>query len=295
MALPSWNDTHTKQCILDYLAAASAEGGPDYVPPADRIAAFDNDGTLWVEQPAPFQTGLLLGKLVERVKADPSLAAEDPYKGIVTQDPAFLQALAQQVPEAVLAFLAGVGKAWEGTTPDQYEAEVRAFLAASIHPRYGCPWTDLIYQPMLELFDLLRENDWRVFVCSGGGRDFMRVYSEENLGIYRENVIGSAPEFAYEDGRLIRRNALHGNISLGPGKVEHIYARTGRTALFAAGNGDVDLEMLQEARFRLVIVHDDEEREYVVTAAAEKLLAAGRQGGWTMVSMKDDWKTVFKD
>jgi phosphoserine phosphatase len=295
MALASWNDTKTKQAILDYLAAATDENGPDYVPPADRIAAFDNDGTLWVEQPAPAQTGLLIGKLVEQVKANPSLAAEDPYKGIVTQDPVFLQALAQQVPEAVIAFLKGVGKAWEGTTPDAYEAEVRAFLAASKHLRYGCPWTDLIYQPMLELFDLLKENDWRVFVCSGGGRDFMRVYSEEALGVYRENVIGSAPEFAYVDGQLVRQNELHGNISLGPGKLEHIHARTGRTALFAGGNGDVDLEMLQNARFRLVIVHDDAEREYVVTAAAEKLLAAGEQGGWTMVSMKDDWKTVFKD
>ena len=123
----------------------------------------------------------------------------------------------------------------------------------------------------------------------------MRVFSEEAWGIYRENVIGSAPERGYEDGRLVRRNELHGNIALGPGKLEHIYARTGRTALFAGGNGDVDLEMLQEARFRLVIVHDDAEREYVVTAAAEKLLAAGEQGGWTMVSMRDDWKTIFKD
>ena len=294
MSLPSWNDTPTKRAILEFVAAASTEGGPDYIPPADRIAAFDNDGTLWVEQPVPAQAPMLIGKLVEQVKADPSLAAEDPYKSLVAQDPEFLRGLAQQIPEVVLAFLKGVGKAWEGATPEEYDAEVRAYLAASMHPRYGCPWTDLIYLPMLELFDLLRANDWRVFVCSGGGRDFMRVFSEEALGVYRENVIGSAPEWGYEDGRLVRKNELHGNISLGPGKLEHIYARTGRTAPFAGGNGDVDLEMLQEARFRLVVVHDDEEREYVVTAAAEKLLAAGEEGGWTMVSMKDDWKTVFK-
>lgn len=295
MTLKSWNNTQPKQAILDFVAAASAEGGPDYIPPAERIAAFDNDGTLWVEQPAPAQTGLLIGKLVEKVKANPALAAEEPYKGIVTQDPVFLQGLAQQIPETVIAFLSGVGKAWEGTTPEAYDAEVRNYLATSMHPRWNCPWTDLIYQPMLELFDLLKANDWRVFVCSGGGRDFMRVYSEESLGIYRENVIGSSPEFAYVNGQLLRQNALHGNVALGPGKLEHIYARTGRTALFAGGNGDVDLEMLQEARFRLVIVHDDAEREYVVTAAAEKLLAAGEQGGWTMVSMKDDWKIIFKD
>ena len=214
MSLPSWNDTPNKQAILDFVAKTSDETSPDYIPPADRIAAFDNDGTLWVEQPAPAQTGLLLGKIVEQVKANPALAAEDPYKGIVTQDPVFLQELAQQVPEAVMAFLAGIGKAWEGTTPEAYDAEVRAYLATSMHPRWDCPWTDLIYQPMLELFDLLKDNDWRVFVCSGGGRDFMRVYSEEALGIYRETVIGSAPEFAYVDGQLLRQNALHGNISL---------------------------------------------------------------------------------
>lgn len=295
MTLESWNNTQTKQAILDFVAAASDENSPDYIPPAERIAAFDNDGTLWVEQPAPAQTGLLIGKLVEKVKANPALAAEEPYKGIVTQDPVFLQGLAQQIPETVIAFLSGVGRAWEGTTPEAYDAEVRNYLATSMHPRWNCPWTDLIYQPMLELFDLLKANDWRVFVCSGGGRDFMRVYSEESLGIYRENVIGSSPEFAYVNGQLLRQNTLHGNVALGPGKLEHIYARTGRTALFAGGNGDVDLEMLQEARFRLVIVHDDAEREYVVTAAAEKLLAAGEQGGWTMVSMKDDWKIIFKD
>ena len=294
MPLPTWNDTPTKQAILNFVASTSDEKNPGYIPPAERIAAFDNDGTLWVEQPALAQTGLLVGKLVEQVKANPSLATEDPYKGIITQDPDFLQGLAQLIPETVIAFLKGVGKAWEGTTPEAYDAEVRAYLDTSMHPRWDCPWTDLIYQPMLELFDLLKENDWRVFVCSGGGRDFMRVYSEEALGIYRENVIGSAPEFAYENGQLIRKNVLHGNISLGPGKLEHIHARTGRMALFAGGNGDVDLEMLQEARFRLVIVHDDAEREYVVTAAAEKLLAAAKQGGWTMVSMKDDWKTIFK-
>jgi phosphoserine phosphatase len=294
MILPSWNDTPAKQAILDFVEKANTEGSPDYIPPAERIAAFDNDGTIWVEQPAPAQTGFLFRKLVEQVKANPSLATEDPYKAIVTQDPVFLQGMAQQVPEVVITFLSGVGKAWEGTTPESYEAEVQAYLAASMHPRWGCPWTDLVYQPMFELFDFLKENDWRVFVCSGGGRDFMRVFSEEAWGIYRENVIGSAPEFAYENGQLVRRNELHGNIALGPGKPEHIYARTGRTALFAGGNGDVDLEMLQEARFRLVIMHDDEEREYVVTAGAEKLLAAGEKGGWTMVSMKNDWRTIFK-
>jgi len=294
MTLRSWNDTAVKQAILEFVAAANDENSTQFIPRADRIAAFDNDGTLWVEQPVPAQTGLLVGKLVEQVKTDPSLATEQPYKGIVTKDPVFMHALAQQVPDAVLALLKGVGKAWEGTTPEAYEAEVKAYLAANKHPRFGVPWTDLVYQPMLELFDLLKQNDWRVFVCSGGGRDFMRVYAEEALGIYKENIIGSAPEFAYVNGQLLRHNKLHGNISLGPGKLEHIIARTGRTALFAGGNGDVDLEMLQAARFGLVVIHDDPEREYLVETACEKLIEAGKQGGWTMVSMKNDWKTIFK-
>lgn len=294
MTLQSWNDTLSKQAIVDFVSKTSDENDPDYIPVADRIAAFDNDGTLWVEQPAPAQTEFILGKLLKQVKADPSLATEDPYKSIVNKDPVFLQALAQQVPEAVIAFLSGIGRAWEGTTPDVFDDEVRDYLSGLLHPRYGCPWTDLVYLPMLELFDLLRENGWRIYICSGGGRDFMRVISEQAWGIYRENVIGSAPEFAYENGQLVRQNILHGNVSLGPGKVEHIFARTGRIALFVGGNGDVDLEMFHEARFRLVIVHDDAEREYEVTSGCENLLAAAKRGGWTMVSMKNDWTTVFK-
>lgn len=293
MTLPSWNDTAAKQAILDFLARAGDEHSPDFIPPAERIAAFDNDGTLWVEQPMPAQAGFLLAKLVEQVRANPALANEEPYRSIISRDPAFLQALGQQVPEAVVAFLEAVGSAWEGTTPEAYETEAQAYMAALIHPRYDRPWIQLIYQPMLELFDLLRAHGWRVFVCSGGGRDFMRVFSEPAWGILREDVIGSAPEYLYQDGRLVRSRMLLGNVALGPGKVEAIYARTGRMALFAAGNSDGDLEMLQEARFRLVVAHDDAGREYATTDAAEQLLAAGQQGGWTMVSMRDDWKTVF--
>ena len=158
----------------------------------------------------------------------------------------------------------------------------------------------MVYQPMLELFDFLRANEWRVFVCSGGGRDFMRVYAEETLRVYRENIIGSAPEFAFVDGQLLRQNALHGNISLGPGKLEHIHARTGRTALFAGGNGDVDLEMLEVADFGLVVLHDDGEREYAYDRQSnigrlDKTLDLANESDWIIVSMKKDWRTVFSE
>ena len=293
--LPSWNDGPAKDAIIAFVEAAATEGSPDFVPGPDRIATFDNDGTLWCEQPAPVQTGLLLGKLIEQVKADPRLAAEEPYRAIVDRDPVFLGALARQEPDAVLAFLKGIGKAWEGATPEAYEAEVRSFLRASRHERFDVPFTDLVYVPMLELLEYLRAQGWQVYICSGGGRDFMRVFSEETFGIGREHVIGSAPEWGYEDGRLVRRNELHGNLALGPGKPEHIYARTGRLPLFAAGNGDVDVEMLEVARFRLVISHDDAEREYATTAAAERLLEVADAEDWIKVSMQDDWKTVFRD
>src|SRR5512139_1425645 len=214
MSLSSWNETATKQAIMDFLTRAGDENNLDYIPPAERIAAFDNDGTLWVEQPMPAQTGFLLGKLAEQVRANPALAAEEPYKSIVNRDPAFLQALSQQSPDAGVTFLKAVGSAWDGTSPEAYEAEAQAFLAALKHPRYGCLWIELIYQPMLELFDLLRANGWRVFVCSGGGRDFMRVFSEQAWGILREDVIGSAPQYVYENGRLVRSNAMLGNVAL---------------------------------------------------------------------------------
>ena len=147
---------------------------------------------------------------------------------------------------------------------------------------------------MLELFDLLGSQGWRVYVCSGGGRDFMRVIAEEVWGVRKENVIGSAPEYQYKDNRLVRTAARHGAVALGPGKPEDIFARTGRLPRFAGGNGDVDLEMLEAAEFLLVILHYDADREFAYTDAAEELLAAAKAGGWTVASMKNDWTTIFE-
>ena len=146
---------------------------------------------------------------------------------------------------------------------------------------------------MLELFAYLKANDFRVFVCSGGGRDFMRVFAEETWGIFKEDVIGSAPEYEYRDGQLVRTERILGGLALGPGKPEHIFARTGRLPVFAGGNADVDIEMLEVARFGLLLDHDDAEREFAYTKGAEKSLAAAAEHGWTVVSMKDDWATVF--
>lgn len=291
--LASWSAGAVRDSIVEFVTASARPGGPGFVPVADRIAAFDNDGTLWVEQPMPPQAPFLLGKLAAAVRDDPSLADTEPYRSIINEDPAFFAGLARQDPEAILMFLAGIGRAWAGVTPETYDAEVRAFIANHPDKRFGKVCTDLVYQPMLELFDLLRAYDWRVFVCSGGGRDFMRVIAEETWGILQENVIGSAPEWTYRHGDLVRDSAMRGELALGPGKVSHLFARTGRLPRFAAGNGDVDIEMLDVADFSLVIVHDDPDREYAYTAGAERILDVGVQRGWAMASMGRDWNSVF--
>jgi len=160
-------------------------------------------------------------------------------------------------------------------------------------PQLGVPYTDLVYKPMLELFDLLKHNGFRVFVCSGGGRDFMRVFAEETWGVYRENVIGSAAQYTYSDGGIVRGAEILGTLNLGPGKPEHIFAQTGRLPVFAGGNADVDIEMLESAKFALLINHDDADREFAYTSAAETSMAKAAEIGWTVVSMKNDWNTLF--
>jgi phosphoserine phosphatase len=146
---------------------------------------------------------------------------------------------------------------------------------------------------MLELFDLLRAHQFRVMVCSGGGRDFMRVFAEDLWGVYNENVIGTSAEYEYRDGKIVRTDRILGGLALGPGKPEHIFARTGRLPVFAGGNADVDIEMLECAKFALLVNHDDPDREYDYVHGAEKSLAAASELGWTVVSMKNDWASVF--
>ena len=290
--LASWRNGTAKAAILDFVERVTTPGA-DFVPPADRVAAFDNDGTLWVEQPLPPQFDFVFGRWAQEVKQDPSLAAQQPYKAIFERDPAFFQGVATQEPAVISSLLAAFGRTWAGTTPAEFEAQVRQWMAVVKQPKLGVSYLDLVYQPMLELFDLLQDNGFRVFVCSGGGRDFMRVFAEETWGVNKENVIGSAAEYSYADGKIVRGEEILGRLNLGPGKPEHIFAQTGRLPLFAGGNADVDIEMLESARFALLINHDDADREFAYTAAAEASMVKAGQLGWTVVSMKDDWTTVY--
>ena len=173
--LASWNDGPAKQSIVDFVTA-TVTPGPDFVDVADRIATFDNDGTLWVERPLPPQFDFVFRRWAADVAKDPSLADQQPYKALAADDHQFFAGLATQDPEVVGALLSAFGRTWLGTTPDEFDAEVRKWLATATQPTLGRPYLELIYQPMRELLAYLRANGFRVFVCSGGGRDFMRVF-----------------------------------------------------------------------------------------------------------------------
>lgn len=290
--LASWRDGPARQAIIDFVASSTNQG-PGFVAVADRIATFDNDGTLWVEQPMPPQLDFVFRKWGQEVKADPSLASQQPYKAVIERDPVFFEGVATQDPEVVATLERGFARSWAGTTPAEFEAQVREWCETVKQPQLDRLYVQLVYRPMLELLEFLTANEFRVFVCSGGGRDFMRVFAEETWGIHKENVIGSAAAYKYTDGKIVRSDEVLGGLALGAGKPEHIFAQTGRLPLFAGGNADVDIEMLETARFAVLVNHDDDEREFAYTAAAEKSLAKANELGWTVVSMKNDWTTIF--
>jgi phosphoserine phosphatase len=290
--LASWNDGKAKDAIVDFVTRATTDGA-DFVAPADRIATFDNDGTLWVEQPLPPQFDFVFRRWAEEIKTDPLLAEQQPYKAIMARDPAFFAGIASQDPEVIATLLAAFARTWKGTTPDEFDAQVREWLETVKQPKLGVPYIELIYKPMLELLDYLRAHGFRVFVVSGGGRDFMRVFAEQAWGIFKENVIGTAAEYSYADGKIVRGEHALGGLDIGSGKPEHIFAQTGRLPAFAGGNADVDIEMLSVAKFAVIVNHDDDEREFAYTSGGETAFAKAKELGWTVVSMKDDWTTVF--
>jgi phosphoserine phosphatase len=204
-----------------------------------------------------------------------------------------LAGVATQDPETIKTLLEAFGRSWKGTSPEEFEAQVRKWLGTAKQPKLGVRYAELVYKPMLELLDYLRANEFRVFVVSGGGRDFMRVFAEETWGIYKENVIGTAAEYNFSDGKIVRGEQALGTLDVGPGKPEHIFAQTGRLPVFAGGNADVDIEMLSAATFSVIVSHDDAEREFAYTSAAEAAFAKAEELGWTVISMKNDWNTVF--
>jgi phosphoserine phosphatase len=286
--LPSWHDGPAKRAVLGFLADVAGDG-PGYLAPVDRIAAFDNDGTLWCEQPLPPQFDFVLRRWAAMAEADPAKRTQQPYRAAVELDTDWLRAYEQHIPE----LMKGMAEAFSGSTPEQFERTVRKFFGDVRHPRFGVSYDNVVYQPMRELLDLLAAYDFRVFIVSGGGRDFMRVISEPSYGVLRERVIGTAPDYEYRDGTLYRLPTALGGVDDGPGKPVHIFHQVGRPPAFAGGNADGDVEMLESARFALLIRHDDAEREYAYDDKAKRALAAAERDGWAVASMREDWATVF--
>lgn len=286
--LPSWREGAARAAILEFVRAVSSPGEA-FVPASERVATFDNDGTLWCEKPMYIQADFMLRRLAEMARENPALAAEQPWKAVVENDREWLSGLLDHVPELIK----GVTAAYDAITTDAFEQAVRAFFASAKHPTLGVPYPKVAYRPMRELIALLHANDFTVYICSAGGRDFVRPVSEEIYGLPRECVIGSATTLEYRDGDIYRTRGVEQPIDDGPGKPVHIWTRTGRKPLLAGGNADGDAPMLETARFALLINHDDEQREFAYTAGAEHALALAELRGWTVVSMKHDFETVF--
>ena len=304
--LQSWNDTPTRQAILDFVDRVTDENSADYVPPPQRIAAFDNDGTLWCEKPMYIQLDFLLGKLAAMAEADPSLRAKQPWQAAWEQDFDWLGMAVtkhyQGDDSDLNVLLGGILAMSEGQPVEDVEAEARAFMETKRHPTLGRAYRACIYQPMLELLQFLEANGVTNYIVSGGGRDFMRSFAQALYGISRERVIGSAVAYRFvesADGGQIVQKAELDVVNDGPGKPIQIWNVIGRRPILAAGNSNGDLEMLAFAggpslpALRLLVVHDDRDREFDYVAGAEKVLDAVQHRGWTAVRIQSDWKQVF--
>jgi phosphoserine phosphatase len=299
--LGSWNDTATRASIVDFVENAASN-----VPSDERIAVFDNDGTLWCEQPMPIQLDFILRRLAEMAQAQPDLRDRQPWKAAHDRDYGWMSNVMTEHYAGddtnVRIVGAGILSAFEGMSVEDFEAEADGFLRSSMHPTLDRGYLECAYAPMVELLSYLGANGFKNYIASGGGRDFMRPISQELYGIPRECVIGSTAELAYtndERGGTITHRAEPDYLDDGPVKPVRIWSRIGRRPLLAAGNSNGDVPMLQYTQhddkpsLRLLVLHDDGEREFDYTAGAEQALEQADLAGWTVVSIKDDWATVF--
>ena len=307
--LPSWNDGAAKQAIVDFVAAVTAQGGADYVPPADRIATFDNDGTLWVSHPLYTQAMFALDRVAALAPQHPEWKSEEPFKAVLADD-----------REAMARFSEGdwakiIAATHAGMSTEAFVEIVREWLAEARHPRFERPYTELVYQPMLEVLDYLRANRFRTYIVTGGGQEFVRVFSEQVYGVPVEHVVGSSIVTKYEDQDgepVLMREPEVFFIDDKAGKPVGINLFIGKRPYAAFGNSDGDREMLEWTgagdgqRLMMLVLHDDAEREYAYGPAnglpdtkvgtfSQALMNEARKNGWVVISMKDDWKTIFGD
>jgi phosphoserine phosphatase len=299
--LPSWNNTAAKEAIIAFVGKVTKEGSPDFVPVAQRIATFDNDGTLWCEKPLPVQLFFALDRVKELAPQHPEWKTKEPFASILKGD---LRTAAAGGERALVELVMATHT---GNTTDEFEKIVKDWIATAKHPKSGRLYTEMAYQPMIELLAYLRANDFKTFIVSGGGIEFMRPWAERVYGVPPEQVVGSSVKTKFEmrDGQpVLVRLAEMNFIDDKGGKPVGINQHIGRRPVMAFGNSDGDLQMLQYtgagsgARFCLYVHHDDAVREYAydrkdALARLDKGLDEAAAKGWTVVSMKDDWKQIF--
>jgi phosphoserine phosphatase len=304
--LALWNDTPTRRAIVDFVQAVSTEGSPGFVAPAERVAVFDNDGTLWSEKPVPIQLDFTLFRMAELAGQDPSLAERQPYRAAVERDFRWLdQAIVKHYhgDDADLGLLMGaVESAFEGMEVEAFGAEVMEWLTTASHPVLRRQYLAFGFAPMVELLRYLEANGFSTYIASGGDRDFMRPFAHRIYGIPPERVIGSALGLDFddrgEDTRLVYKSKVE-FFDDGPTKPVRIWSRVGYRPLVTGGNSNGDIPMMRFARtggrgaLRLLVLHDDADREFAYTTGAEDALDRAKTHGWTVVSMKEDWSAVF--
>ena len=296
--LLSWNQRATKQQILDFVSRVTDPQSPDFVPEPERIATFDNDGTLWAEKPLYVQLFFALDRVKELAPQHPEWKNTEPYASLLKGDVnAALAGGEKAILEVVMATHAGM-------TTAEFEKIVKDWIATARHPETKRLYTEMVYQPMLELLAFLRANGFKTFIVSGGGIEFMRPWAEKTYGIPPEQVVGSSIKTTFEmrdDGPVLVRQPEIDFIDDKDGKPVGINSHIGRRPIAAFGNSDGDQQMLewatagQGARFALLVHHTDGEREYAYDKGATNALAEAKDKGWTVVDMKEDWGRVFPD
>jgi len=303
--LASWNDGAAKQSIFAFVKRVTTEGSPDFVPEPDRIAVFDNDGTLWCEQPV-IQLAQILGRWEEMAQKDPALRDQQPWKAAVDKDWTwFRTAITKHYggdESDMPALSKGLLAAFEGLTTEDFAQRAAAFFRTASHPKLKRLYRDCGFAPMVELLRLLDANGFANYIVSGGGRDFIRQIAGEIYGIPPQRVIGSSTSIAFReqgDGGDLLMKAKLDVFDDGAMKPARIWSRIGKRPILAAGNSNGDIPMLQFANkpprqaLRLLVLHDDAAREFDYVSGAERSLTLAKQYGWTVVSMKNDWKVVF--
>ncbi len=296
--LNSWNEGNVKQTIINFVNDVTNPQSSNFVPPENRIAVFDNDGTLWIEKPTYVQVFFMMSRLQELSSQHPEWQDKEPFKAVLSQNWQYLQTInVKQLIELIMATHAGMNQT-------EFEQQAQQFFDTATHPQLKRLYTELVFQPMLELLEYLRINDFKIYICSAGGRDFMRQFAPEVYGIQSENIIGSTinKKMTLKDSKitLTRLSEIVNPINDREGKPVYIEREIGKKPILAVGNSDGDIQMMEYTTINnnlpslaILVHHDDSDREYSYTEGTEKALQLAEKYDWQIVSMKKDFKQIY--